>query len=95
MKACNKRIKDTPFSDRLLEPRPHAAFWFKKRHMETPCDLEDFLEKLFTELAAKRRVCHKTRTLYLDNDEAILFDLKSNTIYKWIEILQCLPNVFY
>lgn len=95
LKACNKRIVEIPFSERLLEPKPHAVAWFKKRQMETPCDLEDFLEKLFGELAVKRHICHKTRTLFLDKDEAKLFDVEPNTIYKWVEILERLPNVFY
>lgn len=95
LKACNRRIVEIPFSEKLLEPRPHAAAWFKKRQMETPCDLEDFLEKFFGELAAKRRVCHTTRTLHLDKEEANLFGVEPNYIYKWIEILERLPNVFY
>ena len=51
LKSCNKRIIEVPLGDRLLDPKPHAVQWFKKRNMEMPCDLEDFLEKLFQEVA--------------------------------------------
>lgn len=95
LKSCNRRIVEIPLGDRLLDPRPHAAEWFIKRKMEIPCDLEEFLEKLFGELAAKRLVCHRTRTIILTEEEAAIFKLQPNFIYKWIEILQRLPNVFY
>jgi hypothetical protein len=95
LKACNKRIVDLPFCERLLEPKPHAVAWFKKHNMNTPCDLEDFLETLFSEIGAKRRVCHSTRTILLDKEEAKLFQLEPNYVYRWIEILEKLPNVFY
>jgi hypothetical protein len=63
--------------------------------METPCDLEEFLEKIFGELGAKRRVCHRTRTIILEDEEAALFQLRPNFAYKWMEILERLPVVFY
>ena len=95
LKSCNKRIIEVPLGDRLLDPKPHAVQWFKKRNMETPCDLEDFLEKLFQEVAGKRRICHRTRTIILDKEQADLFELESNYVYRWIEVLQKLPRVFY
>ena len=95
LKSCNRRIVDVPLGDRLLDPKPHALAWFKQRKMETPCDLEEFLEKLFGELGAKRRVCHRTRTIVLTEEEAEIFQLQSNFVYRWIEILQRLPAVFY
>lgn len=95
LKACNRRIVDLPLGERLLDPKPHAAPWFKKRKMETPCDLEEFLEKLFGELAAKRFVCHRTRTILLDEEAAELFQLQPRYIYRWFEILERLPTVFH
>jgi hypothetical protein len=95
LKSCNRRIVEVPLGDRLLDPKPHAVAWFKKRKMEMPCDLEEFLEKLFGELGAKRLVCHRTRTILLTEEEAAVFQLQPNFVYKWIEILQRLPTVFY
>jgi hypothetical protein len=95
LKACNRRIVDLPLGERLLDPKPHAVPWFKKRKMETPCDLEEFLEKLFGELCAKRYVCHRTRTILLDEEAAEIFQLQPRYIYRWLEILERLPTVFY
>jgi hypothetical protein len=95
LKSCNRRITDVELSERLLDPRPHAISWFKAQKLETPCDLEDFLNTLFKGLAAKRRVCHRTRVLLLDEESAPLFGLQPNNAYKWIEVLERLPHVFY
>jgi hypothetical protein len=95
LKSCSKRIVEIPLGDRLLDPRPNAAAWFKARKLETPCDLEVFLETFFGELGAKRRICSKTRTLILNAEEAVLFEVQPNYVYRWIEILERLPKVFY
>jgi hypothetical protein len=95
LKACNKRIVEVPLGDRLLDPKPHALPWFKARKLETPCDLEVFLETFFGELGAKKRICSKTRTLLLNPEEATLFQLEPNYVYRWIEILERLPVIFY
>ena len=95
LKAGNKRIVDIPLGDRLLDPRPNAMPWFKARKLETPCDMETFLETFFGELGAKRRICSKTRTLILNVEEAPVFQVEPNFVYRWIEILERLPKVFY
>jgi hypothetical protein len=95
LKSCNRRIIDIELSERLLDPKPHATAWFKKRKMELPCDLEDFLERLFQEHGEKKRVCHRTRTIIIDEEAAVLFELKPNYAYRWLEVLQKLPVVFY
>lgn len=92
---CSKKIDSTPLSERLLEPRPHAVSWFKKHSLETPCDLEEFLLLLFRNLAAKRLVCHRTRTILLGAEEAILFQLTPMFAYRWTEVIANLPKVFY
>lgn len=95
LKSCSRRIADVDLSEYLLEPRPHAVAWFKSRKMATPCDLEEFLGKVFQELGAKRRVCHRTRTIILDQESAALFQLEANFAYRWVEVLQKLPCIFY
>lgn len=95
LKSCSSRIMDRELNEQLLEPRPHAVAWFQKRRLQTPCELEDFMKVLFGELAAQRRICHRTRTLLLDNESAKIFGLKPDTIYKWMEFLEHLPKVFY
>lgn len=94
LKACNKRLVDVELEDCLFEPKPHAVAWFKKHKIETPCDLETFLKAIFSELGAKRRVCHRTRTILLEKEQADLFRLEPNEAYRWIEVLEKLPNVF-
>jgi hypothetical protein len=95
LKSCNRRIVDLPLGERLLDPRPHAVPWFKKRKIDVPCDMEEFLEKLFGELGAKRYVCHRTRTVILDDDAAVIFQLEARYVYRWMDILERLPSVFY
>lgn len=95
LKSCNRRITDIELAERLLDPKPHAVAWFKKRKLEVPCDLEDFLERLFKEHSDKKRVCHRIRTIILDEEAAVLFQLQANYAYKWLEVLQKLPVVFY
>lgn len=95
LKGCSKKFEDISLGDRFLEPRPHALPWFKKHSLETPCDLEDFMTTLFSDIAARRHICHRTRTLILTREEAILFQVDANTAYRWIEVLSKLPAVFY
>jgi hypothetical protein len=95
LKGCHKRYADIELGDRLFSPKPHAAQWFTKQKLEVPCELDTFLKVLFNQLGEKRLVCHRTRTLILPKAEAELFQMNPNYAYRWIEVLQNLPNIFY
>jgi hypothetical protein len=95
MKSYNKRYIEIDLGEQALTPKPHAKNWFLAHELPIPCGLELFLKTLFTGIAKQRRMCAKTRTLLLNEQEAALFELQPNTAYRWIELLMKLPSVFH
>lgn len=95
LKTFSKRIEEIPLQEKLLEPKPNAKKWFESHKLQTPCELEEFLKVLFTEMGAQRRIEHRLRVMILKYDEAMMFGLQENHAYKWVEVLSRLPNVFY
>ena len=95
LKTFSKRIEEIPLQEKLLEPRPKAKKWFESHALQTPCELEEFLKVLFTEMGAQRRIDHKLRVMILNQEEATMFGLQPNHAYKWMEVLTRLPHVFY
>lgn len=95
LKSVKKRIQTADLSERLLDPKPHANAYFLKYTIPNPCSIEEFMNILFSNIAKEKRLCHKTRTLYLTEEEADLFQLNARTAYKWLEVIQAMPNVFH
>lgn len=95
LKTFNKRVSNISLQDKLLEPRPNARPWFEKNKLNWPCEIEEFLRVLFTNMAKENRISHHPRVLVLSLEEAAMFKMKDNFAYKWIEVLAKLPNVFY
>ena len=95
LKSVKRRIQTADLSERLLDPKPHTNSYFLKYKIPNPCSVEEFMNILFSNIAKEKRLCHRTRTLYLTEEEAVLFHLKPRTAYKWLEVLQTIPNVFY
>lgn len=95
--AFSKRIDEIPLQEKFLEPRPNAKKWFEahKTLIERPCELDTFLKVLFDEMAKEMRIDTKLRVLMLNKNEAHMFGLKENALYKWNELLANIPNVFY
>ncbi len=75
LKSCKKRIQTADLSERLMDPKPHALAYFQKNSIPNPCTLEEFMTTLFGKIAKERRLCHRTRSLYLNEEEAKLFGL--------------------
>ena len=95
LKSVKRRIQTADLSERLMDPKPHTNSYFEKNKIPNPCSIEEFMNILFSNIAREKRLCHRTRTLYLTEEEAILFNLKARNAYKWFEVLQAMPNVFY
>lgn len=96
LKSFSKRIEEIPLQEKRLEPKRNAKAWFDKHaELKTPCELEEFLVVLFTEMMGQKRIEHRLRVLILKDDEAKMFGLQANTAYRWCEVLMRLPNVFY
>ena len=95
LKTFNKRIEEIPLQEKLLEPRPNAQKWFELHGLKTPCELEEFLKVLFTEMGSQKRIEYRMRVMILNNDEAKMFGLQGSNAYKWFEVISRLPNVFY
>ncbi len=94
MKTYSKRYFDIELSEQLFYPKPAAKAWFTANDLPIPCSLEVFLKKLFSGMAKQRRMCPRTRTLLLNEEEAALFGLQPLYAYKWLELLKNLPAVF-
>jgi hypothetical protein len=95
LKIFSKRIEEIPLQERLLEPRPNAKKWFEAHELKTPCELEEFLKVLFTEMGSQKRIEYRLRIVILNEDEAKMFGLQGSNAYKWRDVISRLPNVFY
>jgi hypothetical protein len=95
LKTFSKRIEEIPLQERLLEPRPNAQKWFELHGLKTPCELEEFLKVLFTEMGSQKRIEYRLRIMVLNQDEAKMFGLQGSNAYKWVDVISRLPNVFY
>jgi hypothetical protein len=95
LKTFNKRIEEIPLQEKLLEPRPNAQKWFERHGLKTPCELEEFLKVLFTEMGSQKRIEYRLRVMILNEDEAKMFGLQGSNAYKWFDVISRLPNVFY
>jgi len=95
MKTYSKRYFDIELSEQLFHPKPAAKAWFTANDLPIPCSLELFLKTLFSKMAKQRRMCPRTRTVLLNEEEAVLFGLQPLYAYKWMELLKQLPAVFH
>jgi hypothetical protein len=95
MKTYTKRYIDLELSEQVFQPKPTARAWFVAKDLPMPCSIELFLKTLFTDMAKQRRMCPKTRTVLLNDEEAALFSLQPSYAYKWMELLVKLPTVFH
>jgi len=93
MRSYSKRLANRDLRELLLDPRLHAAPWFRSVGLQSPCDLETFLTFLFTRVAERGDIHLNTRTLTLNAKEAVLFGLQAGE-HKWLDVLQRLPSVF-
>lgn len=94
MKGYSKKYIELALSEQLLYPKESARAWFLANNLAIPCELHVFLKKLFSKMAKERRMCPRTRTLLLNQEEAALFGLHPLFAYKWMELLKELPAVF-
>jgi hypothetical protein len=95
LKSYNKRYIEIELSEQSFHPKPAAKVWFLAHNLPIPCSLEVFLKALFSGMAKQRRMCPRTRTLILNEEEAALFGLQPLYAYKWLELLKSLPAVFH
>lgn len=95
MKGYNKRYIEIELSEQAFHPKPAANAWFLANDLPIPCSLEMFLKTLFSGMAKQRRMCPRTRTLFLNDEEANMFGLQPLYAYKWLELLKKLPAVFH
>jgi len=93
MRSYSKRLANRDLRELLLDPRLRALPWFRSVGLQTPCDLETFLNFLFTRIAERGDIHLNTRTLTLNAKEAVLFGLQAGE-HKWLDVLRCLPSVF-
>ena len=94
LKSFQKKYVDVGLAERRFDPRPHAVSWFATRGLKTPCGVDEFLDDFAAVLAADCRICHSSRTVTLNEQEAHLFGLPAGN-YKWLELLIRLPSVFH
>jgi hypothetical protein len=94
VKGYSKKYLEIDLSEQVLYPKESAKAWFLANNVPIPCELHVFLKKLFSKMAKERRMCPRTRTLFLSHEEAALFGLQALYAYKWMDVLKQLPAVF-
>ena len=93
MRSYSKRLSNRDLREVLLEPRLHAVPWFRSVGLNSPCDLETFLNFLFTRIAERGDIHLNSRSMTLNTKEAVLFGLQAGQ-HRWLDVLQRLPSVF-